>query len=128
LLTSFNTTVCVGSSAGLCIDIHRAKSFQYNCLCRFETHPRRSSLSRTHVSIQLFVSVRVNYGKKTIRGFTSFNTTVCVGSSRGENAPSNAARVSIQLFVSVRATPVPNVSLFALGFQYNCLCRFENRL
>ena len=102
--TYFNTTACVGSRIYYKCLINGTIGFQYNCLCRFEI----MKIFHTQLSENFNTTACVGSREaEEIRESISinFNTTACVGSSRKKS-------FSDGLF---------------LPFQYNCLCRFENR-
>ena len=77
----FNTTACVGSSPSHADTRSVRRTFQYNCLCRFEIVTSCTIWSITWVSIQLLVSVRVISVLLSPLIVYGFNTTACVGSS-----------------------------------------------
>ena len=120
----FNTTICVGSRIRLSGKDHIITLFQYNYLCRFEWLINRIFRDKYHVSIQLFVSVRVlkSLGKTKADEF-QYNY-LC----RFEITPSFSSifRLSFQYNYLCRFEPIgPSTWNVYPAFQYNYLCRFE---
>ena len=99
----FNTTVCVGSSAGIVQSLRTPGVFQYNCLCRFEAKEIQKQWLDKQISIQLFVSVRDEWIFDNLIKYRKFQyNCLC-------------------RFEMPAAVFAPLIKLF----QYNCLCRFE---